>query len=110
MILFGDIIRRRAALWAVYPDAPRGYFGGAQDPDEAPGAGLLTVNNVPGARVVEVRHRLSRTVVATTFASPEGAWQIGDLPGYDEYDIIARDHSGSYEDVIVAAQRPYTGV
>lgn len=107
MILFGVIIRHRQCPWALFPDAPRGYLAGEQDPDEDAGVGLVTVNSVPGAREIEVRHRLSRVVVARVFSNPDGEWQVPDLPSLDEYDIIARDHAGVYEDVIVGAQLPY---
>lgn len=107
MILFGALITRRETPWAMYPDAPRGYLAGEQDPDEDPGVGLLTVNAVPSAREIEVRHRLTRAVVATTFSGTDGTWQVPDLPSQEEYDIIARDHAGVYEDVIVGGQLPY---
>lgn len=107
MILFSRLVTRRVALWALYPDAARGYLAGEQDPAEDPGVGLLTVNAVPSAREIEVRHRLSRTVVATTFSGTDGTWRVDDLPGQEEYDIIARDHTGTYEDVIIGGQLPY---
>lgn len=110
MILFGGVIWRRAAEWAVYPDADRGYLAGEQDPDEDAGVGLLTVNAVPSGREIEVRHRLSRALVATTFSAADGTWQVPDLPSLDTYDIIARDHAGAYEDVIVGDQLPYVPV
>lgn len=107
MILFPTPIVSRVTAWALFPDAPRGYLAGEQDPDEDAGVGLVTINGAPGAREVEVRHRLTRTVVATTFSTPAGAWQVVDLPSLDEYDIIARDYAAVYEDVIVGAQLPY---
>lgn len=107
MILYTRPITSRVAPWAVYPSAPRGYLAGEQDPDEDDGVGLVTVNAVPSGREVEVRHRLTRALVATTFSAGDGTWQVLDLPSLDEYDIIARDHAGVYEDVIVGAQLPY---
>lgn len=107
MILFSRYIWHRQCPWALFPSAPRGYLAGEQDPEADPGVGLLTVNAVPSGREIEVRHRLSRTVVATTFSAADGTWQVPDLPSLDEYDIIARDHAGVYEDVIVGAQLPY---
>ena len=106
-VLFDGLARRRAAPWALYQDAPRGYLAGEQDPEEDAGVGLVTVNGSPGARAVEVRHRLTRVLVATAFSASDGSWQIPDLPSLDEYDIIARDHTGTYEDVIVGGQLPY---
>lgn len=102
-----SLIVSRSAFWALYPAAARGYLAGEQDPAEDPGVGLLTVNSVPSAREIEVRHRLTRAVVATTFSGADGTWRVDDLPGQEEYDIIARDHTGTYEDVIIGGQLPY---
>ena len=107
MILLTQLVRSRVCPWAVYPDAPRGYLAGEQDPDEDAGVGLVTINGAPGGRSVEVRHRATRLVVATTFSSAGGAWQVPDLPSLDEYDVIARDYAGVYEDVIIGGQLPY---
>lgn len=107
MILFGDLIRRRAAEYAIYPSAARGYLAGEQDPDEDDGVGLLTVNAVPGSRWVEVWHKPSLLLVATTFSAPDGSWQVADLPGLDKYRLIATDHAGVYESVIVDDVSPY---
>lgn len=107
-MLFTDLIQRRhVSTWAVYPNAPRGYLAGEQDPDEDAGVGLLTVNAVPSGREIEVRHRLTRKVIATTFSASNGSWQVPDLPSLDEYDVIARDYAGVYEDVIIGGQLPY---
>ena len=107
MIVFAALIRSRQLSYAVFPDAPRGYLAGEQDPEGDLGIGLLTVNSAPAAREIEVRHRRTRRLVATTFSRPDGTWQVPDLPSMDEYDIIARDHAGVYEDVIIGAQLPY---
>lgn len=106
-MIVAALVTSRVAAWALYPDAARGCLAGEQDPAEDPGVGLLTVNAVPSAREIEVRHRLSRTVVATTFSGADGTWRVDDLPGQEEYDIIARDHTGTYEDVIIGGQLPY---
>lgn len=110
MILFGDLIWRRAAEWAAYPDAARGYLAGEQDPAEDAGVGLLTVNAVPSARWVEVYHKPSLTLVATVFSSADGTWQMPDLPGLDKYRVIASDHAGVYESQIVDDVSPYVPV
>lgn len=108
MILIGTLIRSRVVTgWALYPDAARGYLAGEQDPDEDAGVGLLTVNAAPSGREIEVRHRFTRRLVATTFSASDGTWQVPDLPSLDEYDIIARDYAGVYEDVIIGGQLPY---
>lgn len=107
MILFPALIWRRAALWAITADAARGYLAGEQDPEEDAGVGLLTVNAVPSARRVEVWHKPSLTLVATTFSAADGSWQVPDLPGQETYRLIATDHAGTYESVIVDDVSPY---
>lgn len=104
------LIWRRAATWAAYPDAARGYLAGEQDPAEDAGVGLLTVNAVPSSRWVEVWHLPSLKLVATTFSAPDGSWQVLDLPGLDRYRLIATDHAGVYESVIVDDRLPYVPV
>lgn len=116
MILFGSLIRRREVTgWALYPDAPRGYLAGEQDPDEDAGVGLLTVNAVPSGRLIEVWHRPTnigpaRTLVATTFSGSDGTWQVPDLPSLERYRVVAVDHEGVYESVIVEDRQPYVPV
>lgn len=83
------------------------YIAGEQDPDGDTGVGLLTVNAAPGAREIEVRHRRTRVVVGRTWSAPDGTYRIGGLNPAEEYDVIARDHTGVYEDCIVGAQLPY---
>ena len=78
-----------------------GYIGG-----DGP-TGLVTFNSAPAAREVEVRHRLTRTLMATTFSKPDGTYRVGDLDPNDEFDVIARDYTGTYNDVIVSRVKPY---
>lgn len=106
MILFQPITSRVAA-WALYPTAARGYLAGEQDPAGDPGEGLVTFATVPGAAWVEVRHELSRTVVATVFSAADGSWQVPDLPSLDTYEIFARDPNGVWETVSTAGWLPY---
>lgn len=105
--LLQSLVRRRVAEWAVYPDAARGYLAGEQDPAEDAGVGLLTVNAVPSARRVEVWHKPSLRLVATVFSAADGSWQVADLPSQDKYRLIATDHAGVYESVIVDDVSPY---
>lgn len=76
-----------------------GYIAG-----ESPG--LVTVNDVPSAREVEIRHRRTRIIVATTFSAPDGTYRIDNLNPDQEFDVIARDWSGTYNDVIVSRVKP----
>jgi hypothetical protein len=82
-----------------------GYIAG-----ELP-AGLVTVNSAPGKREIEVRHRASRQVVAWGFSAHDGTYVFHNLrrgtdAAPERYDVIGRDWSASYNDVIVSRVRP----
>jgi len=84
----------------------RARFGGAgYIAGEAPD-GLLTVNTAPARRELEVRHRLTRTLIATTFSKADGTYRVGDLDPNEEFDVIARDYTSTYNDVIVSRVKP----
>jgi hypothetical protein len=78
----------------------RGYIAGTS-PD-----GLVTSNGAPAAREVEVRHRRSRRVVATTVSATDGTYRIDGLSPAHEFDVVGRDHTGVYNDVIVSRVLP----
>jgi len=83
----------------------RGRFaGGGYIAGEAPG--IVTSNGAPARRTVEVRHRVTRTVVATTFSAPDGTYRIDGLDPNQEFDVIARDWTNTYNDVIVSRVKP----
>ena len=77
--------------------------GEAEIPD-----GLLTVNGVPTSREIEVRDRKSRRVVAVRRSNVDGTYRFPGLNPSLQYDVIARDFAGDYEDVIAGAVRPHT--
>jgi hypothetical protein len=93
-VLFGLV--RKPGRWFN----GRGYVAG-----ELPG-GLVTTNGAPARREVEARERRSRTVAATTFSAADGTYRIGHLDPALEFDIIGRDHTGTFNDVIVSRVRP----
>jgi len=76
-----------------------GYVAG-----ETPG--LVTVNSVPSARFVFATHRKSHKVAASAFSNADGTYRLEFLNPDLEYDIIGRDWSGTYNDVIVSRVRP----
>ncbi|MGN6518774.1 MAG: hypothetical protein ACTHK2_05035 [Dokdonella sp.] len=69
--------------------------------------GLVTVNGSPGAREVEVRHRKTRMPIATTFSAADGTYRFDGLNPDEEFDVIARDWAGTYNDAILARVKPY---
>lgn len=93
------------ALDAFIPFACNDYFGGlGYIAGELPG--LVTVNSVPGAREIEVRHRRSRIVIAVIFSAPDGTYRIDRIDPLQEFDLIGRDWSNTYNDVVVSRVKP----
>lgn len=76
-----------------------GYIAG-----ESPG--LVTVVTVPAQRYVELRDRLTRTVVLVVFSNSDGSYEFSNLDLDREFDVIARDYTGTYNDVIVSRVKP----
>ena len=76
-----------------------GYIAG-----ESPG--LVTINTAPGAREVEIRERRTRICVAITFSAADGSYRFDNLNTDLEFDVIGRDWSGTYNDVIVSRVKP----
>lgn len=71
-------------------------------------SGLVTVNGSPAARSVEVRHRMTRSVIAVVFSKSDGTYRVSGLDPTQKYDVIARDWQGIYNDVIRANVTPAT--
>lgn len=76
-----------------------GYIAG-----EAPG--LVTVDSAPAARHVFALDRLSKRVAGAAFSLPDGTFRIDFLNPDREFDVIARDYTGTYNDVIVSRVKP----
>lgn len=85
-----------------------GYFNG---PGYVAGfaPGLVTVNTAPASREVELRHRASRIVVARTFSAADGTYLFHGVSPDEQFDVLARDWTNTYNDVIVTrvAAVPY---
>lgn len=105
--LFVQLATRRAAQWAHYPDAARGYLAGEQDPDGELYDGLVQVNGAPGLCWVEVRHQHSRTLVQRVW-SADGTWKVLDLPAGELYEVQATDHTDTLQPVVRRNVVPYT--
>lgn len=111
MILLSALITRREAPWALYPEAPRGYLAGEQDPSGDPGDGLVTSDGDPAARWVYVFHMVGDQVgplVATAFSNADGEWRVDDLPADDRYLLMVMDHTATYAPTARAYKQPYT--
>lgn len=83
-----------------------GYIAGEPNPDPDGIDGIVTINDVPGAREIEIRERATRRVVAVGFSNADGTYRFDGLNLDIEFDVIARDWSRTYEDVIVGAVKP----
>jgi hypothetical protein len=90
--------RMRRARRALF--SGQGYIAG-----EAPD-GLVTVNAVPGARYVEVRHRATSRVVDVVFSATDGSYQVYGLDPAQQFDVIGRDWTNVYNDAIVSRVNP----
>lgn len=85
-----------------------GVIAGELSGDPAVPDGLLTVNGVPTTREIEVRDRKTRRVVAVRRSNADGTYRFPGLNPALQYDVIARDFAGDFEDVIAGAVRPHT--
>lgn len=94
----GDLLTRGMNGGGAAWNGP-GYIAG-----ESPG--LLTVNSVPGARAIFVIERISKVVAGATFSAPDGSYRIDGLDPNQEFDVIARDWTITYNDVIVSRVKP----
>lgn len=68
--------------------------------------GLVTVNTAPAAREVELRHRASRIVVARAFSASDGTYLFAGISPDEQFDLVGRDWSNTYNDVIVSRVTP----
>lgn len=85
-----------------------GVIAGELSGDPEVPNGLLTVNGVPTSREIEVRDRKTRRVVSVRRSNTDGTYRFPGLNPALQYDVIARDFAGDYEDVIAGAVRPHT--
>jgi hypothetical protein len=99
-LLFSTFGKRRVTFGSPLA-GPLSYIAGISP-------GLVTVAGAPASRQVEVRHRITRAVVATTWSASDGTYKINDLDPTQLFDVIARDYSNTYNDVIRARVTPAT--
>lgn len=67
---------------------------------------LVTVNTAPAARLVELRHRITRRVVEVKFSAPDGTVRFDGVDPAEVFDLIGRDWTEMYNDVIVSRVTP----
>lgn len=83
-----------------------GYLAGELSDDPEIPHGIVTVNDVPGAREIRVSDRLTGRLVAVTWSNTDGTYRIDGLNPTLEFDVVARDWSRTWQDVIVGAVKP----
>jgi hypothetical protein len=93
-----------ASLLFRMPITTRKFSGPGYIAGESPG--LVTVNTAAASREIECRDRRTRIVVATTFSASDGTYRFDGLDPNEEFDLIGRDWSGTYNDVIVSRVKP----
>src|SRR5690606_38053514 len=69
--------------------------------------GIVTHDNVPGRAHVDLLVRSDHGWARRTISAADGTYRFSALPLEEEYDVIGRDLSGIYADVIVSRVRPY---
>ena len=68
--------------------------------------GIVTVNTAPASRELEVRHRQSRWTIDVKLSNADGTYRFNGLDPNQEFDVIGRDYSRVYNDVIVSRVKP----
>lgn len=68
--------------------------------------GLLTVADVPAMRAIILVVRAGCRIASSTWSAPDGTYQFDGVHPDIEFDLIARDWAGIYNDTIVSRVRP----
>lgn len=89
----------RSSVVRTWIESGPGYVSGI-----APG--IVSINGSPSHARVEVRHRASRVVVDVVVSESDGTYGVYGVSPEAEFDVIGRDVSGTYNDVIVSRVRP----
>jgi hypothetical protein len=77
-----------------------GYVAG-----ESPG--IVTIDNVPGRAAVDLLRRSDHVWLRRQYSQSNGTYRFSTIPLGVEYDIIGRDLTNTWGDVIVSRVQPY---
>ena len=69
--------------------------------------GIVTVNGAAASRHLYLFLRSSAKIVADTWSADDGTYQFDYLSPDEEFDLVARDHTRTYSDVIIPAINPW---
>lgn len=84
-----------------------GYIAG-EPADSFSGAdGRVSFDNVPGRAEIDIFIRAERAWIRRQVSRSDGSYLIEGLPLAVEYDVIGRDLTGVWDDVIVGRVQPY---
>lgn len=83
-----------------------GYIAG-EAPDAVAADGRATLDNVPGVVEVRLFSRESFALVAKQMSRADGTYRFEGLTLGVQYDIIGRDLTNTWDDVIVSRVLPY---
>lgn len=68
--------------------------------------GIVTVNGAPAPRRVDLIHRATCQLIASRFSTADGTYRFDGLDPAEEFDIIGRDWTSTYNDTITSRVRP----
>ena len=74
------------------------------------GTGIVTIDNVPGVALVDLFVRETNVWIRRTVSRYDGTYRFSGLPMDILYNVIARDLSDMWEDVIVGRVAPFVPV
>lgn len=82
------------------PHAGYGYIAG-----ETPG--IVTLNDVPGVAVIDLLRRYDNAWLRREYSSDDGSYRFDRMPLNETYDLVARDLTDTWDDVIIGRVQPY---
>lgn len=81
------------------------YRGNGYIAGESPG-GLVTAGGVPAARQLELRHFATRITIMRLTSNSDGTYLFDGLDPTVQFEVIGRDQTGTYGQVIVGPVLP----
>jgi hypothetical protein len=81
------------------------YRGNGYIAGEAP-SGLVTAGGVPAARQLELRHFTTRITIMKITSNSDGTYIFDGLDPTVQFEVIGRDQTGTYGQVIVGPVLP----
>lgn len=83
-----------------------GYIAGEPNPDPEGIDGLLTVDDVPGARQISYFEEKTNRLIAQNWSNPDGTYRLDGVSPDIEIMIVAKDWSRTWAHVIQGGIKP----